>query len=62
MINYEFILDDEILYNKGWDQVLLWCVDAFEAKRILEEVYEGIYGIHANGYRMAKQVMRSGYY
>ena len=37
-------------------------MDAFKAKRILKEVHEGFYGMHANGHRMAIQVMRSGYY
>ncbi|XP_012453522.1 uncharacterized protein LOC105775558 [Gossypium raimondii] len=37
----DYILDGEILYKRGNDQVLLRCVDAVEAKKILEEVYEG---------------------
>ena len=57
-----FILDGKILYKRGHDQVLLRCVDTLEAKKILEEVYEGICGTHANGHRMAKQIMRAGYY
>ncbi|XP_016679279.1 uncharacterized protein [Gossypium hirsutum] len=32
----DFILDGEILYKKGKNQVLLRCVDAVEAKKILE--------------------------
>ena len=35
---------------------------ALEAKKILEEVHKMIYGTHANGPWMAKQVIRSGYY
>ena len=37
-------------------------MDNPEAKRILEEVHEGIYGMHANGHRMARQVMQLCYY
>ncbi|XP_040931964.1 uncharacterized protein [Gossypium hirsutum] len=37
----DYVLDGEILYKKGKDQVLLRCVDAVEAKEILEEVHEG---------------------
>ncbi|XP_040948697.1 uncharacterized protein [Gossypium hirsutum] len=44
----------EILYKRGKDQVLLRCVDAVEAKEILEEVHEGVCGTHANGFTMAR--------
>ncbi|KAA3467624.1 Retrotransposable element Tf2 [Gossypium australe] len=43
-----YILDGEILYKRRKDQVLLRCVDAVEAKKILEEVHEGVYRTHAN--------------
>ncbi|KAA3482495.1 gag/pol polyprotein [Gossypium australe] len=58
----DYVLDGDILYKKRKDQVLLRCVDAVEAKRILEEVHEGICGTHANGLTMARQIMRFGYY
>ena len=58
----EFFLDGDVLYKRGKDQVLLRCVDSAEARRILEEVYEGICGTHASGHRMARQIMRAGYY
>ncbi|XP_012458178.1 uncharacterized protein LOC105778970 [Gossypium raimondii] len=49
----EYVLDGEMLYKRGKDQVLLRCVDAVEARKILEEVHEGICGTHANDYRTA---------
>ncbi|KAK5786660.1 hypothetical protein PVK06_041298 [Gossypium arboreum] len=58
----DYVLDGEILYKRRKDQVLLRCVEAVEAKRILEEVHEGICGTHANGFTMARQIMRFGYY
>ncbi|KAA3486545.1 reverse transcriptase [Gossypium australe] len=58
----EYVLDGEVLYKKRKDQVLLRCVDATEAKQILEEVHEGVCGTHANGFIMARQIMRFGYY
>jgi len=58
----DYVLDGEILYKRRKDQVLLRCVDAVEAKKILEEVHEGVYETHANGFTMAKQIMRFGYY
>ncbi|KAA3472692.1 gag/pol polyprotein [Gossypium australe] len=57
-----FVLDGGILYKRGKDQVLLRCVDAVEARQILEEVHEGVCGTHANGFTMARQIMRLGYY
>lgn len=57
-----FVLDGNILYKRGKDQVLLRCVDAIEARKILEDVHEGICGTHANGFTMARKIMRLGYY
>ena len=44
----EFLLDGEVLYKKRKDQILLRCVDSFEANRIVEEIHEGVCGTHAN--------------
>ncbi|XP_052479612.1 uncharacterized protein LOC128032039 [Gossypium raimondii] len=57
-----FVLDGDILYKRGKDQVLLRCVGAVEARKILDEVHEGICGMHASGFTMARQIMRLGYY
>ncbi|XP_039034837.1 uncharacterized protein LOC120171119 [Hibiscus syriacus] len=57
-----YVLDGEIVYKKSPDQVLLRCVDVKEAKTIIEEVHEGVYGTNANGHAMARQIMRFGYY
>ncbi|XP_012481048.1 uncharacterized protein LOC105795947 [Gossypium raimondii] len=58
----EYVLDEEILYKRRNDQVLLMCVNAIEAKKILEEVHEGVCQTHAHGFTMARQIMRFGYY
>ncbi|KAK5784645.1 hypothetical protein PVK06_039171 [Gossypium arboreum] len=50
----DYVLDGEILYKRRKDQVLLRCVDAVEAKKILEEVHESVCGTHANGFTMAR--------
>ena len=42
--------------------MLLRCVDADEAKKIVHEIHEGVYGTHASGHVMARQIMRAGYY
>ncbi|XP_052477182.1 uncharacterized protein LOC128032587 [Gossypium raimondii] len=57
-----FVLDGDILYKRGKYQVLMRCVDVVEARKILEEVHEGICGTHASGFTMARQIMRLGYY
>ena len=57
-----FLLDGKVLYKKGKDQILLRCVDSSKANRIVEEIHKGVCGTHANGHRMAGQVMRTGYY
>ncbi|XP_052490726.1 uncharacterized protein LOC128042991 [Gossypium raimondii] len=41
-IAIEYVLDGEVLYKRGKDQVMLRCVDVVEARKILEEVREGI--------------------
>ena len=57
-----FFLDGDILYKKSKDQILLRCVDADEAKKIVHEIHEGVCGTHASGHVMARQIMRAGYY
>ena len=44
------------------DMVLLQCVNAKEAERLLVEVHEGSFGMHANGHAMARKILRAGYY
>ncbi|XP_040971387.1 uncharacterized protein [Gossypium hirsutum] len=58
----DYVLDGEILYKRRKYHVLLRCVDAVEAKEILEEVHEGVCGTHANGFTMARQIIRFEYY
>ena len=57
-----FFLDGDILYKKSKDQILLRCVDADEAKKIVHEIHERICGTHASGHVMARQIMRVEYY
>ncbi|XP_017635984.1 uncharacterized protein LOC108478063 [Gossypium arboreum] len=58
----DYVLDGEILYKKRKDRVLLRCVNAVEAKKILKEVHEGVCGTHANGFTMAGKIMRFEYF
>ncbi|XP_040948608.1 uncharacterized protein [Gossypium hirsutum] len=56
----DYVLDGEILYKRGKDQVLLRCVDSVEAKQILEEVHNGVCGTHANGPYVVKKSFSGG--
>ncbi|XP_012461525.1 uncharacterized protein LOC105781538 [Gossypium raimondii] len=58
----DYVLDGETLYKRRKDQVLLRCVEAIEAKKILEEVHEGVCETHANGFTMARKIMRFRYF
>ena len=57
-----FFLDGDILYKKSKDQILLRCVDADEAKKIVHKIHEGVCSTHASGHVMARQIMRAEYY
>ena len=57
-----FFLDRDILYKKSKDQILLRCVDADEAKKIVHEIHEGVCGTHASRHVMARLIMRVEYY
>ena len=61
-LSTSFFLNGDILYKRNQDMVLLRCVDASEAEKILKEVHEGSFGTHANGYAMARKILRAGYY
>jgi len=57
-----FILSGDVLYKRNHDMVLLRCVDAKEAKSILEEVHGGTFDTHMNGHSMARKILRAGYF
>ncbi|XP_019431067.1 PREDICTED: uncharacterized protein LOC109338316, partial [Lupinus angustifolius] len=57
-----FFLNEEVLYKRNHDMVLLTCVEAKEAEAILTDVHEGSFGTHANGHAMARKILRAGYY
>nr|KYP43128.1 Transposon Ty3-I Gag-Pol polyprotein [Cajanus cajan] len=57
-----FFLNGDVLYKRNHDMVLLRCVEAIEAKKIVEEVHEGSFGTHMNGHAMVRKILRSGYY
>ena len=58
----QFFLSGEALYKRNHDSTLLWCIDAFEAKYLMEEMHEGLLGANASGPLLARKIMRVGYY
>ncbi|XP_049345499.1 uncharacterized protein LOC125810027 [Solanum verrucosum] len=57
-----FLFSGEVLYKQTPDLNLLRCVDAEEAKKIMNEVHSRVCGPHMNGYVLAKKILREGYY
>ena len=52
----DFYFDGEILYKKLSDGILLRCLDEFEVKSTVREVYEGICLIYVSGYVMVRKI------
>ncbi|XP_070021881.1 uncharacterized protein [Nicotiana sylvestris] len=50
------------LYRRTIDLRLLRCVDAKEASNLLEEIHPGTCGSHMNGFVLAKNIPRAGYF
>ncbi|XP_074324269.1 uncharacterized protein LOC141661185 [Apium graveolens] len=44
-----YVVYDKVMYKRGFNQLLLRCVDEEEGNYILKEVHEGIYGNHLRG-------------
>lgn len=55
-----FFLNGDVLYKRGYDFVLLKCVDRHEASTIIKFIHEGYEGVHAKGSVMDKKILRVG--
>ena len=56
------IEEDECLFKRGADGILLKCISTKEAKQVMAEVYEGIWGAHQSEVKMKWLIHRYGYY
>ncbi|XP_070010069.1 uncharacterized protein [Nicotiana sylvestris] len=56
-----FFLTGEVLYKRTLDLNILRCVDAQEARRIMNEVHTGACDPHINGYVLAKKILRASF-
>ena len=47
---------------RSYDSIHLHCLKKEEAKKVMEEVHQGICGPHMNGRMLAKKILKMGYY
>lgn len=57
-----FFLNDDVLYKRNHNMVLLKYVDTIKAKKIVGEAHENSFGTQANGHEMVRKFLRVGYY
>ncbi|XP_075635249.1 uncharacterized protein LOC142607591 [Castanea sativa] len=62
MMATQYILFGGQLYRRSYDGVLLRCLKKEKAKRVMEEVHQGICDPHMNGRMLAQKILRIGYY
>ena len=60
MIAMQYILCRGQLYKRSYAGTHLRCLKKEEAKRVMEEIYQGICGPHMNGRMLAKKILRIG--
>lgn len=60
MLHYAFI--GSTLYHRTFEHMQLWCLSAKEAKKVMIEIYEGLYNTHQLGLKMAIKFKRMRYY
>ena len=61
MMTTQYFLYGGQLYRRSYDGIHLRCLKKEEAKRVVEEVHQGICGPHMNGRMLAKKILRMGY-
>jgi hypothetical protein len=54
--------EDECLFKRGADGILLKCINTGEAMQVMVEVHEGICGAHQSRIKMKWLIHRYGYY
>ncbi|XP_050252747.1 uncharacterized protein LOC126699144 [Quercus robur] len=62
MMATQYILCGGQLYRRSYDGIHLHCLKKEEAKRVMEEVLQGIYDPYMNGRMLAKKILRMGYF
>ena len=62
MMEPKYILCGGQLCRRSYDGVHLHCLKRKEAERVMQEVHQGICGLHMNGRMLAKKIPKVGYY
>ena len=62
MMAIQYILCGDQLYRRSYNGLYLCCLNKEEAKKVIEEIHQGICGPHVNGRMLAKKILRIGYY
>ena len=62
MMTIQYILYGGQLYKRSYDRAHICCLRKEEAKRVMEEVHQGICGPHMNEKMLVKEILRMGYY
>ena len=62
MMATQYILCGGQLYRRSYDGIHLCCLKKEEAERVMEEIHQGICGLHLNGIMLAKKILKIGYY
>ena len=62
MMAMQYILCGGQLYRRSYDGTHLCCLKKGKAKKVMEEIHQGICGPHMNGRMLAKKILRIGYY
>jgi len=62
MMVMQYILCRFQLYRRSYDGIHLHCLKKEEVERVMEEVHQGICGLHINGRMLAKKILRMEYY
>lgn len=57
-----FFINEDVMYTRNFDMVMLRCMDRQEADMLMQEIHEGSFGTHGNGHAMAKKILRASYY
>ena len=58
----QYALIGNHLYHKSFIRSYLRCLNPKDARRLLEEIHEGVYGNHSGGRSLAHKALTAGFY
>ena len=61
-LSNRFTMINGCLYEKGYSQPFLRCIDDLEAEFVMSQIHEGVCGNHSGGRALAQKALRQGYY